>query len=1127
MVSDGSSRGRAHSHRSKPVHARSACRPFDTIATHLVAFLVLSELERNVSATVRQRGASYARSGAVRIAKRATPDEVLEAMVVGTIPYTVFLDYADGLLVASCTCPYFADVEICKHIWATIVVCASTRVTFPGPVRGLMGDADAGLYPGGDVDDDDRDDEDEPESGGVPPGRVTQLASYRQWSPPPPRPPQIVPSRWRSQMVSMSSSSYDHSDRGRIPAEIIWVLDPATSGTSVSIEITSRSLKKNGEPGKPQTVRIEKSAIGRIPNEIDRQILTMLASPYFHGSLDPRQMIGWPMAEFIVPKLAETGRLWIRSGKGEYETSVTFDGGEPWRFSARAEEQEGKYQLVGSLRRGEESVPAGEPLAVTSGGFVIFRNSIARFADDGSHSWISLFRRERIEIPAKELDEFARAVATSGSPVRVEFPTSVSWEERRVAPRATLEIRKRSWDFNADALPLFEYDDHKINAFSRTRALYDEATKSIIVRDLAEESTKLEALSAHGITRAGEGVMLNIAPLGELIPKLLEAGWEVRGTEGVYAGFGELDLALRSSIDWFDLEASATFGSERVRLPRLLAALRKGDSFVKLSDGKLGMIRPEWRTQLEPFLATASEEHEGGLRFRRNQVLLLDALLATRQSISFDEVFEGARRKILDVKVESEQPPATFNGTLRPYQNEGLGWFTFLRGLGFGGCLADDMGLGKTIQVLALLDQRRGGPPADRRPSLVVVPRSVVFNWKREAAAFTPGLRILDHSTPDRIQATHHFQEHDVVLTTYALLRKDVELFADYEFDYAILDEAQAIKNASSQAAKAATLIRARHRLALSGTPVENHLGELGSLFEFLNPGMLRAKSSRMTKMLRDAGSRTPEAVEARTMLARTVRPFILRRTKAQVARDLPDRVEQTIFCDLEPKQRKLYDELRDYYRASLLGVVAARGLSRSKIHVLEALLGMRQAACHPGLVDSRKTGEASAKLDKLFEELPILIDERHKVLVFSQFTSLLAIVREGMHHRGFAYAYIDGKSRDREEQVRRFQEDPEVPVFLISLKAGGLGLNLTSAEYVYLLDPWWNPAVEAQAIDRAHRIGQTRNVMAYRLVARDTIEEKILLLQQSKKALAEAIISEENSILRQLTTEDLDLLLS
>ena len=1072
-------------------------------------FIVLSKLERSVSSTIRKRGVDYARSGLVRIEKRHSINEPVLAQVSGSDVYSVYLRYDDRVLWATCTCPYFDEnFEICKHIWATLIQCEAGNVAFAGPVDDLLSDDEAAFEDGHFVDDDDP---------YVPAQRAQRGPNLR-----------IVPSRWRAQISAIASYSAGASDGVRVPPEIIWVLDPETSATTVSLEITSRSLKKNGELGRPQMLRLDPFAPARVADGRDREILSILSSSqYGYGSLDPRQSIGWPLAEYLVPKVVETGRLWIRTGKGAYETCISFDAGEPWRLTVRAVEQDGRYLLTGSFYRGEENISVGEPLAVTRGGLMIFRNSIARFADEGAHVWVSLLRRDRVEIPAAEIDEFIKAAATSKAPVRIEFPAAVAWQERHAAPRATIEIRNRTWDLHADAVPTFEYDGLAINALTRTRALYDEKTKSIVVRDIPDESSKLDALWGQGFARAGDSLSIASARLGDAIPKLIAAGWEVRGTEGVYLGFGELDLSLRSSIDWFDLEASATFGSERVRLPRLLTALRKGESFVKLSDGKLGMIRPEWREQLEPFLATASEEHKGGLRFRRNQVLLLDALLATRKNVAFDDVFEQARRKILEVKVQPEQPPTSFIGQLRPYQSEGLGWFTFLRSLAFGGCLADDMGLGKTIQVLALLDQRRGATAAERRPSLVVVPRSVVFNWKKEAARFTPDLRVLDHATPDRIRATDHFLEYDLVLTTYALLRNEVALFADFEFDYVILDEAQAIKNASSQAAKAATLLRARHRLALSGTPVENHLGELASLFEFLNPGMLRAKSSRMTKMLRDAGSKTPQAAEARTMLARTVRPFILRRTKAQVARELPDRVEQTVYCDLEPKQRKLYNELRDFYRASLLGRVAEKGLSRSKIHVLEALLRMRQAACHPGLVDAKRTGETSAKLDKLFEELPILIDERHKVLVFSQFTSLLAIVRSEMGQRGISYAYLDGKSRDREEQVSLFQEDPNIPVFLISLKAGGLGLNLTAADYVFLLDPWWNPAVEAQAIDRAHRIGQARNVVAYRLVARDTIEEKILLLQQSKRALAEAIISEENSILRQLTTEDLDLLLS
>jgi SNF2 family DNA or RNA helicase len=423
-----------------------------------------------------------------------------------------------------------------------------------------------------------------------------------------------------------------------------------------------------------------------------------------------------------------------------------------------------------------------------------------------------------------------------------------------------------------------------------------------------------------------------------------------------------------------------------------------------------------------------------------------------------------------------------------------------------------------------LLESRRalraGKQNDSLRSSLVVVPRSLVFHWKAEAARFAPRLRVLDHTGGARLKPGDHFDRYDVVLTTYGTLRRDALQFKDLRFDYCILDEAQAIKNPGTLSAKAARLLSADHRLALSGTPVENHLGELWSLFEFLNPGMLGSAS-----VFGRAG-RNPDAA-TRNVLARALRPFILRRTKGEVARELPAKTEQTIYCDLEPRDRKLYDELRDYYRARLLKNADGEGLSQLKFQVLEALLRLRQAACHPGLIDKRKAAEPSAKIDTLLAQLDQVIDEGHKILVFSQFTSLLAILRSRLDASKIPYAYLDGRTRDREMPVEQFQNDPNLKLFLISLKAGGLGLNLYAAEYVYLLDPWWNPAVEAQAIDRAHRIGQTRQVFAYRLIARDTVEEKVLELQKTKRDLADAIITADNSLIHNLTRQDLELLLS
>jgi SNF2 family DNA or RNA helicase len=332
-----------------------------------------------------------------------------------------------------------------------------------------------------------------------------------------------------------------------------------------------------------------------------------------------------------------------------------------------------------------------------------------------------------------------------------------------------------------------------------------------------------------------------------------------------------------------------------------------------------------------------------------------------------------------------------------------------------------------------------------------------------------------------------------------------------------ILDEAQAIKNADSQAAKAARLLKGRHRLAMTGTPIENHLGELWSIMEFLNPGLLGPGS---------VFKRNASGDGDRTLLAKSLRPFILRRTKAQVVQDLPEKTEQTLHCDMEPAQRQLYEELRAHYRQALLRKDAAE-LNRSKIEVLEALLRLRQAACHPGLIDPTRVVEPSAKLDMLLPQISEVVEEGHKALVFSQFTSFLTIVRDRLDGEKLRYEYLDGRTRNRAERVVRFQNDPEIPIFLISLKAGGLGLNLTAADYVYLLDPWWNPAVEAQAIDRTHRIGQTQHVFAYRLICGDTVEEKILELQQRKRDLADAILNADNRLIQNLTREDLEFLLS
>jgi SNF2 family DNA or RNA helicase len=617
--------------------------------------------------------------------------------------------------------------------------------------------------------------------------------------------------------------------------------------------------------------------------------------------------------------------------------------------------------------------------------------------------------------------------------------------------------------------------------------------------------------------------------LPAVVRELTAAGWHVEADGKLYRSAGRFDLQVSSGIDWFELHGAVEFGDTLAHLPELLAAMRRGEGMVKLGDGSFGVLPEEWLTRYG-LLTGLGEIHGDHLRFKRTQAGLLDALLAAQPDARCDARFAQVRDELRNFAgIAPLAAPVGFKGALRPYQREALGWFDFLRRFGFGGCLADDMGLGKTVQVLALLEARRelrepGSSAASAvGPSLAVVPKSLIFNWKQEAARFSPRLRVLDHTGNERIKGGAHFEDYDLVLTTYGTLRNDAVDFKDVRFDYVILDEAQAIKNADSVSAKAARLLQAEHRLALSGTPIENHLGELWSLFEFLNPGMLGAAA--VFKMT-DAVNRNPDE-DTRKLLARALRPFLLRRTKDQVLPDLPRKFEQTLYCELEPRQRKLYDQLRDHYRATLLKRVRTDGIGRAKILILEALLRLRQAAIHPGLLDKERVAEPSAKLDMLLPRVLEVIEEGHKTLVFSQFTGMLAILRRHLDREGVAYEYLDGKTRDRQACVERFQTDPACKLFLISLKAGGVGLNLTSAQYVFLLDPWWNPAVEAQAIDRAHRIGQTNQVFAYRLIARGTVEERVLELQNTKRDLADAIVGANEGVMRNLGHEDLELLLS
>jgi non-specific serine/threonine protein kinase len=609
------------------------------------------------------------------------------------------------------------------------------------------------------------------------------------------------------------------------------------------------------------------------------------------------------------------------------------------------------------------------------------------------------------------------------------------------------------------------------------------------------------------------------------IPELTRAGFEIYGEETLKAGrinraTPTLRVQIKSGIDWFDLKTVVEFGDQQISLHDVRKAMKRGERYVKLADGSMGQIPEEWIRKYR-HLWNLAEETEDGFRVNDIHLPLLDSLLEEdTTTLQTSRDLHQRRERLRSFERIAPQPlPRGFNGELRPYQKHGFDWLHFLKEYRFGGILADDMGLGKTIQVLAFLQSQREHAPAGKEAaSLLVVPKSLVANWQRESEKFTPGLCFLEYMGNLRSKDTSIFDEYDVVLTTYGTMLRDIETLRGYRFSHVILDESQAIKNPLAKSAKAARLLNGAHRIVITGTPVENNTFELWSQFAFLNPGLLGNMDYFKREFANPIESGSDE--ESAALLRKLVYPFILRRTKEQVAPELPPRSERIIYTDMDSAQKRIYIQTRERYRAELLGLIESEGMNDARFKILEGLLRLRQIAIHPALVEKNYRG-AAPKFEVLLETLETLQAENHKALIFSQFVATLKLVRHELDERGIKYVYLDGQTPNRHSRVDLFQNDPSFPFFLISLKAGGVGLNLTAAEYVIHLDPWWNPAVEMQASDRAHRIGQEKPVFVYKIIARDTVEEKILQLQEKKRALVKSIIATEASFFKSLTRDD------
>jgi superfamily II DNA or RNA helicase len=708
----------------------------------------------------------------------------------------------------------------------------------------------------------------------------------------------------------------------------------------------------------------------------------------------------------------------------------------------------------------------------------------------------------------------------------------------------------------------FEYDTVRVDAFSSATLFPAPNHGMVQVRRRADaEARRLVELREAGLHRTDVdhwrqalaqpifmprkaddwNAFIQIA-----VPALQRRGWRIVMTPDCRFNVIDIDgidgIARHAGDGWFDLELGISVNGRTVRLEPLLVELFQrdhrwlggqleaiaDDEAIELRTGSGEKLRLHAK-RLKPVVGMLVDLFDsadtGALRVSAFDAGRLADLASTgRWEFHGDASVRDLAQRLRDGPgLGQVAPPRGLKTTLRAYQLEGLSWMQFLREHGLAGVLADDMGLGKTVQTLAHVLAEKEAGRLDR-PALIVVPTTLVHNWREEARRFAPDLKVLDLNGAQRKERFGQVAGNDMVLTTYALLWRDQAELAAHDYHLLILDEAQYVKNAASRGAAVIRELRARHRLCLTGTPLENHLGELWAQFDFLLPGFLGSQKD-FTKRWRTPIEKGNDNVR-RELLARRIRPFMLRRRKDEVAAELPPKTIMVRNVELDGAQRDLYESVRTAMQKKVRGAIAAHGLARSHIIVLEALLKLRQVCCHPRLVRLARAAQAgpSAKLDLLMTMLPELMDEGRRVLLFSQFTGMLALIADALNKAGLPYVMLTGDTSDRITPVRRFQQG-EVRLFLISLKAGGVGLNLTAADTVIHYDPWWNPAAENQATDRAHRLGQTKPVFVYKLIVAGSIEEKIVALQQKKAVLADSILSGDSAGVAKFSADDIDAL--
>ena len=943
---------------------------------------------------------------------------------------------------------------------------------------------------------------------------------------------------------------------------VLYRLYPDFSSGSRLLKVQSLKVRilKRGGYGKPAAYPLEQirgSYLEKFVQPVDKQVAQLLATSetYYYYKNDNSYLLQGELGELAFKKMLTSGRChW------EDRHSPALLPGDPRKIDFYWEET-----LEGQCLKNQVDPPVTSIFRVGLLWYIDVKNSRVGALDTGHLSpeqATSLL--DAPPVPDNLLEDVSRRLLIDIPEYRLPTPVQVNIEQIRIeGEEPVFHIRLFSTDgistiegggqFHCIQMT-FGYGSVEIESFDYqvTAKLHMNNTVYTIERNIDAEMTAIDELYSKGLFLMDPDYSNNYEKLNWLfssesiahsamqwhrfvetdLPQLQTQGWQVTIDDSFQFRFEEADdwhadLEEEEQNEWFSMTLGVELNGERINLlpalvdflsqagdPQTLREILEKHSHFLVSVGEHRWLKlPSDR--LRPIFDTLIElyDHEplddtGKLLLSRHQGLQLGDLL-NDPGLKWcgGEELQRLSARLRDFSgIESVTPPSGFNAELRPYQQQGLNWLQFMRSFEFNGILADDMGLGKTVQTLAhlLLEKQSGRMEL---PSLVIAPTSLMGNWLRESERFAGDLKVLVLHGADRHDHFDKITRNDIVLTTYPLIRRDQEKLLELRFHYIVLDESQFIKNPKSQTTQVIYKLKCSHRLCLTGTPMENHLGELWSMFHFLMPGFL-GNLERFNRLFRNPIEKQGDSVR-RTQLAQRVKPFLLRRTKQEVAAELPEKTEIIRTVTLQGKQRDLYETIRLAMDKKVRDEIKKKGVARSHIMILDALLKLRQVCCDPRLValPQAKKVSQNAKLELLMEMLPEMVEEGRRILLFSQFAKMLGLIEVELEKQGIAYSKLTGQTRKRDEAISRFQEG-DVPVFLISLKAGGVGLNLTAADIVIHYDPWWNPAVENQATDRAHRIGQDKAVFVYKLVTENTVEEKIIAMQQKKQALADAIYS-------------------